>query len=1128
MRPAASIAAAAVPAAAMRLILSSHPRLEPDGGPARPLAGPDAALLAWLAIEGPTPRARLAQLLWPDKEEAVARNALRQRLFRLRASAGIDLVVGTTLLALADTVAHDLAGADDVLAGAVDPVLADGELAAWLGEQRMRRRAARRQALASLAQQAEQAGQWSDALAHARALLGLEPLSEEAHRRVMRVHYLSGDRAAALLAFDACERTLKDEVGTRPSAETLALLAAVEASLAPPVTPTREVPASILRPPRLIGREQDLTALAQAWQAGHVVALIGEAGLGKTRLLQEFAHGRAGVVMAAGRPGDAGVPFATLARLLRALVGDARDTRLALPGPARSEIARVLPEFDAAVPARLTPESQRLVLVRALRALLAAHGSVTTLVLDDLHFADAASVEMLGHLIDDDDDAPGPAQRWMLALRPIEVGTPARALQDGLAEQARLAVHTLQPLDVPALASLVASLGLPDIDADALAPGLFHRTGGNPLFVLETLKQAWVEQTLAQLADARRLPRPLSVEHLIRRRLGQLSTQARNAARVCAIAGVDFTLPLAEHVLRLPAIALSDAIGELEAAQVMRGDAFAHDLVADAVRASVPDTVARHTHAQVAEWLEARGGEPARVAQHWIDAGLGPRARPWLQQAARIAGGAARHREALAFLKMKSAIEEAMGERDAAFASLLAATQVDVGVHCGLDAGLEICDQLDRLATGAEQQARAALARSGLLAIFRSAERALEHGLRALRLAESIEHEALAMSAHGMLADAYALVDQFARAAHHARACLDWVESHGDASTRAGAHERLATQLDNLGRGAEAVSHHERALAIAVDANDLLVASITCVNLCRNRIFAGQIEAAADACSRAEQYAAAYEDASAHLPMIQLFGALVDSTVGRYGLALERVERALRFARQHVPGNTVAQALVRWATCWWHLGQWARMKQALDAVDADALGTGSIRVAHARMAWAYAAATQGGEAARLEQALRRAVESLREGERPDVRLPAALALVDPRAGSGALDAIEAIRAEAQQIGHANVLLATHLREAEIAVATDPRRARRAALAALALRAQGVHTTALLPAEFWLHASRALDAAGDRAHAAEVASQGREWVGTAASHVPETFRDGFLSRNRVNRLLLEQAARFDAR
>ncbi len=211
----------------MHLTLSASAFAQADGGARLPLAPRDAALLAWLALEGPTPRARLATLLWPDSDADAARNALRQRLFQLRKQIGVELVAGSTTLALADGVTHDLEQADQVLGDG--PAVAAGEFADWLAQQRRRRQTRLRQSLTELAQMAEAAGDWPDALAHAQELLALEPLSEEAHRRLIRLHYLAGDRAAALLAFDRCEQVLKDEIGARPSAETLALLATLEA-----------------------------------------------------------------------------------------------------------------------------------------------------------------------------------------------------------------------------------------------------------------------------------------------------------------------------------------------------------------------------------------------------------------------------------------------------------------------------------------------------------------------------------------------------------------------------------------------------------------------------------------------------------------------------------------------------------------------------------------------------------------------------------------------------------------------------------------------------------------------------------------------------------------------------------
>jgi DNA-binding SARP family transcriptional activator len=125
-----------------------------------------------------------------------ARNSLRQRLFQLRKSLGAELLPGSTTIALAASVAHDLDEADTILGETRAEDIVPGEFAQWLELQRSRRRVRLSLSLGELAAMAEAAGDWDDALAHARELLALEPLSEVAHRRVMRLHYLAGDRAA--------------------------------------------------------------------------------------------------------------------------------------------------------------------------------------------------------------------------------------------------------------------------------------------------------------------------------------------------------------------------------------------------------------------------------------------------------------------------------------------------------------------------------------------------------------------------------------------------------------------------------------------------------------------------------------------------------------------------------------------------------------------------------------------------------------------------------------------------------------------------------------------------------------------------------------------------------------------
>ena len=93
----------------------------------------------------------------------------------------------------------------------------------------------------------------------------------------------------------------------------------------------------------------------------------------------------------------------------------------------------------------------------------------------------------------------------------------------------------------------------------ALAGPLLRHTGGNPLFVLETLKQGLTDGSLAR----GELPRPLSVGALIERRLQRLSEPALTLARVAAIAGVDFSIELAEAAIGVRAVQLASAWAEL-------------------------------------------------------------------------------------------------------------------------------------------------------------------------------------------------------------------------------------------------------------------------------------------------------------------------------------------------------------------------------------------------------------------------------------------------------------------------------------------------------------------------------------------------------------------------------------
>ncbi|HET7791738.1 MAG TPA: AAA family ATPase [Rhizobacter sp.] len=1101
------------------LMLAQAPALLREGEAPVPLGSRDAALLAWLALEGPTPRMRLAQLLWPSSDSDAARNALRQRLFQLRRLFGDQLVVGHATLALAEGVAHDLADSDQVLGEG--PHDFGPELTAWLAQQRERRRGRLRQSLVDLCEMAAQARDYADALSHAHELLSLQPLSEEAHRRVMQLHYLAGDRAAALLAFDRCEQMLKDEVGARPSGETLTLLAAIEAAATSShALSGPEVPAAVLRPPRVIGRERELAALAAAWQAGQVAALIGEAGMGKTRLLQSFIDEHPQVVRVAGRPGDAGVPFATLARLLRAVASRADSQALALlDAPVRSEIARVLPEFE--VGGQRAGEGQRLVLQQAVCRFLGAHDSLAGLVVDDLHFADEASLEMIGALIDDERSA----LRWALAYRPAEVGSPVQALHDGLVEQARFVPVPVTPLDEAGLAALVDSLALPGVSGAALAPGLLQRTGGNPLFVLETLKQAWVERTLSQIADAKVLPRPVSVGRLIQRRVAQLSPGAVALARVASIAGVDFSVALAEHVLGVSAMQLVDAVNELESAQVLRGMQFAHDLMFEAVRESVPEAIAQHACAGVAAWLEQHGGEPARVAQHWLSAHQPRRALPWLARAAEAAGAALRGKEQIAFLEQQSAIEEAQGDRAAAFASQMLAATLQVTLDGEGGHGLAQCDRLDALATDVPQRIRAQVQRAHLLSMRGDlsgaellASAALRDALRA-RVPESLVAEC-----RHHLATSLTLQDRSIEAVGHFEAATSWVDEHGDDERRCDHHGNLALTYDNLGRLADAVPHHELAISLAQRQGHHNNYTMCLGNFAANRILGGHLRDGEALLLRARLTRMQADDASSIDGFGAMLQAICDYQSGRYRAALGALATSEDKLSQFAPGFRTAVRM-HLAVCWAHLGQWGRLQQLISDLGDPAHLAASARL---RLVLLRYHMDRGLERRTRPEALLEGLGLMKHDNMPDMLHVLKLEIASTHAPLEGLAQVEEIIDSARVLGHQGTVIAAHARGACLAAQGGSAGRARAHASAALETAASAGMVRQYPGELWLHCGQALAAIGDGAAAAGVFAQGRDWlVAIARDEVPEEFRDGFLHRNPVNRELLALAARSSA-
>jgi DNA-binding SARP family transcriptional activator len=1101
----------------LKLLLAGPPHLQRGTGKKLELNLRDALMLALIAIEGPQPRVRVANLLSYQSSPEAARNTLRQRLFALRKQCGHDLVVGSATLELASDLTHDLTGSPTVLGELQLPECP--EFDRWLQTERQRRLGQQREALAIQIDALEAAGKLGSALNLAQSLLQLDQLSEDAHRRLIRLHYLRGDRSAALLAFDRCAEILKDEVGVTPSEPTMQLLDSIQRAVAPQaLAPRRQVPPSVLRPPRMIGREALRQRILNDITAGLVVVVVGEAGMGKSRMLAEIGaelgtdHGH--FVGAAARPGDAGVPFASLARLLRELI---RHCPAALESVPRHELARLMPELGTATPSGA--ESQRLVFEQAVSALIdASRSDIDALGFDDLHFADEASLDMLTSITA---SATRTGMRWVLALRPAEEDSRTAALMDVLAETGTLAQAELAPLSVPELQALVDSLGVPGLSGAQLGSQLHQQSGGNPLFALETVKRLLIDEVMTGHANQgggfalQTLPRPASVLALIERRLSHLSISALAVARVAAVADVDFSIDLAQHVLAQQALLLSDAWSELERAQVLRESAFAHDLVFEAVLQGIPTPIARHTHGLVAQYLAQHQGEAARVASHYLAAAQVTDALPWLKQAATAAGKALRSKEQMDFWLKAADIEERAGLKDEAFESLTAALEVDL--QGGSNSDLALGERLQALAFTEKQEAQAYSIRMEQLTQHQQFIKAAELGPKAMASAQAANDDELYYHSRQFLGIVLCLCGKSEEALDAMLPIEPWIDAHASLKLKGDFHGNLGIVLGNLGRLEESMRHHllgcEAVRALSLWSQ----VSASLGNLSINRLDVGDINAALNHLREGEQLSSLYS--SDHMARASSATCLSICTriKGQFVEALQWADLVAQ--RGSSSSVLVAYADIRRVEIWTELGQFARALHQLEALAKrpDLPFAASVSILCLR---AHTHRYQGVTfASSLEQALR----ALPEGARPDLlhRILLARALLEPPLQALALT--ERVVEDALAKGMQGTVMAAYARRAGCLWRHDPALALDAARRALEL-AELFDSSALYRPELWLNAARAMRAAGLEAEARQQLALARAWIMNCVTsgQVPEPFVDSFLHRNPINRDILSEA------
>ena len=373
----------------------------------------------------------------------------------------------------------------------------------------------------------------------------------------------------------------------------------------------------------LIGREREQATLTEAIAAagsgeGGVVLVGGEAGVGKTRLIRAVLTA-SGLRILAGSAGPGGTSsYGPIVSALRTYLRAVPDG-LGEIGPLTAHLAHLLPELGSP-----PMHSDLPTLIEAVRSALVTIGRAqpTAVFLDDLHWADAASLELLPALVA---GLAGEPVALVGAYRSDDLprGHVLRRVRTELRRDGRLREVTIEPLDLAGTAVLAARvLGGPP--GSRLAALLYHRTQGVPFFV-EELSAALVDSSRLtdgpggwELAGAGEVPIPDTLRDAVLLRADGLSDAGREALEAAAVLGLDIDLDLVEALVGT-GVGLTELI---ERGLLIEGDpgqaVFRHALAREAVYGEVPWPRRRTLHRTIATELAERSTAAAIVAEHWL------------------------------------------------------------------------------------------------------------------------------------------------------------------------------------------------------------------------------------------------------------------------------------------------------------------------------------------------------------------------------------------------------------------------------------------------------------------------------------------------------------------------------
>lgn len=766
------------------------------------------SLIAYLLLNRsrPTDRRRLAFVFWPRANESAARRNLRQYIHHIRTALDPLNADGTLLqvdgssiqfnplkeISLDVEIFQEYArsGASKTeLEQALD--LYTGDLLEdvyddWCIDERERLHQIWLDVLDrySLAQQ--QAGRLSDALSTTQKWINAEPFDENAIRRLMQICALSGDRARAIQTYQAFAELLDKELEAEPLPETQSLLQAIQSGQtfnetisAPPVQVRRQASVSlpsapIIPPHPFIGRQKEIRLLDDAYQsaaqgAGKLVLITGEAGIGKTRLLQEYLgrHPDIAGLHSASYELESMVPFAPLRQALDTpIVLDTllRRTSSQTPPLWVSNLIAIIPELNdhfqnitpASLPGDVTTVRDSLI---NLFVYLSENcqSRPLHLILDDLHWADSPTWELLAFLT-----------RRVVSLPLLIIGLFRE--EDLPAERLPL-LRTIKrsdllwTIELPRFtpnetADLARYLTPKEAGNPILAQRLYQETEGNPFFIVETVHILQETGSLQKPLPITSMPN--SIQRVIEARLDRLSAPSREALSCAAAIGRSFSYPLLQEILQVDSEEIITFIEGWQQRGLIHegklGYDFRHDKIRQVAYVGLGRARREFIHGRIANVLENTipHADVTTLAHHYSRSDQPLKALPYLTQAGEQALSLRSYHEARQFgLQAVNLLGHLPGPRQRSERIDINLQLAQAYAYTGdMQRAIEILHETEQHANaiGDEQRLGQIFRRASQFFWLRGqAETSSDYARRTLRVAEELGNDELLYAALRML-----------------------------------------------------------------------------------------------------------------------------------------------------------------------------------------------------------------------------------------------------------------------------------------------------------------------------------------------------------------------------------------